>query len=27
MGSMLQFYESVLAQRDVRRPYLHDEAG
>jgi hypothetical protein len=27
MTNMLRFYESALAERDVRRPYLQDDAG
>ncbi|WP_432837868.1 DUF6959 family protein [Dactylosporangium sp. CA-092794] len=27
LANMLRFYESALAERDVRRPYLQDEAG
>jgi hypothetical protein len=27
MTKMLRFYESVLAERDVRRPYFRNDAG
>ncbi|GAA3265364.1 hypothetical protein Dvina_16730 [Dactylosporangium vinaceum] len=27
MAGMVRFYESALAERDIRRPYHHDDAG
>jgi hypothetical protein len=27
MTDMLHFYQSILAERDIQRPYVQDEAG